>query len=76
MKRIALAALLALPVLAAGCMSQHSVRVEPIQLQPIQVTMDVNVHVQNEEAETAGDEADDAADTATPVTEDAPRPTE
>ena len=34
---------LTLPLLASGCIS-HAVRVEPITLAPIQMTIDLNVH--------------------------------
>lgn len=49
---------LGLPLLLAllplgGCISQHAVRVDPIQLQPIHVTMDVNVRVQDQTADAA-----------------------
>jgi hypothetical protein len=33
-----------LPLPVAGCMT-HAVRVEPITLEPVRVTMDVNLHV-------------------------------
>lgn len=59
MKRIAFAGLFASLCLVDGCISQHSVRVDPIQLEPIQVTMDVNVRLQDERSD-AGDE--DAGD--------------
>ena len=54
MKRITIAAItLAIASPLAGCM--HSVHLDPIQVEPVQVTMDVNVHIEDER-----DDADDA----------------
>jgi hypothetical protein len=41
--------------LASGCMS-HEVRIQPITLEPIHMTLDVNLHVDHDGA-TAGAEA-------------------
>lgn len=57
MKRIAsLSILLSLPLASMGCIT-HAVRVEPISLEPVQVTMDVNLHVDDTRAD-AGTPAD------------------
>ncbi len=42
-----------------GCTTKHTVRLEPMQIKPIHVTMDVNVHVESESAE--GDDEEPAA---------------
>ena len=55
MKRIVWATSIAALCLVGGCISQHAVQVDPIQLQPIRVTMEVNVRIQNGEEEEAGD---------------------
>lgn len=55
MKRIVWATSVAALCLVGGCISQHAVQVEPIQLQPIRVTMDVNVRIQDGDDEEAED---------------------
>lgn len=57
---IAAVAVLA-PTLSAGCM-HHSVRVEPVTIAPMRVTMDVNLRVDDARASTG--EASEAASTA------------
>ena len=65
MKRLLLAASVAALCLTSGCITQHAVHVEPVRLEPIHVTLDVNVRVQSEDAEapavptTAGGDAPD-----------------
>ncbi|MDQ3034245.1 MAG: hypothetical protein M3Y87_17685 [Myxococcota bacterium] len=59
MKRLAFLLLLSFPVVSlAGCIT-HAVRVEPITLEPVQVTMDVNLHV--DDSRTAGGEGPESA---------------
>lgn len=55
--RTALVALVvsSLGLTASGCMS-HAVRVEPITVAPVQVTMDVNLHVDDSREATASAE--------------------
>lgn len=66
----ALLVLLVLPLPALGGCISHEVRIEPITLQPIHMTLDVNLHVDHDAAEvTQGSEAPPApssAGTATP----------
>ena len=55
--RVAIAAIAILaPTLSAGCM-HHAVRVEPVTIAPVRVTMDVNLHVDDARAESAAPEA-------------------
>lgn len=69
MKRLGYAALFGSLLLVGGCVTEHSVHVAPIQLQPIQVTMDVNVHIDDNHAA-----ASDAGTESTSTTGgDAPR---
>ncbi len=62
---------LALPLALSGCIS-HAVRIEPITLAPIQMTIDVNLHTDRGEPadgpETAGSEAAQAPDGASTAT--------
>lgn len=63
MKRLALALVFSLPVGSlAGCIT-HAVHVEPISLEPVQVTMDVNLHVDDDR--TTGEESPTTAATTT-----------
>lgn len=65
-QRLAIAAIALLtPALSAGCM-HHAVRVEPITVAPVRVTMDVNLHVDDARHESTADAADAAAP-ATPA---------
>ncbi|WP_236517930.1 hypothetical protein [Sandaracinus amylolyticus] len=61
--------LVSVPCFASGCFS-HAVRVEPITVAPVQVTMDVNLHVDDERAAAEQDDAaapsTEQATTATP----------
>lgn len=71
-----LAPLFVLFGLIGGCATQHNVHVAPLEVQPIRVTMDVNVNV-HESAESVGDEADEAGeagDVDADETDDARRP--
>ena len=61
MKRIAIATLALSSLSLAGCM--HSVHMDPIQVEPVQVTMDVNVRIQDERPDEAED-ADTPPETA------------
>jgi hypothetical protein len=67
MKRFGHAVLFGSLLVVGGCVTEHSVHVAPIQLQPIQVTMDVNVHIQDDQADAGP--ADDAADEGAEATE-------
>lgn len=58
MKKLALAlAVTAAGTTLSGCLS-HAVRVEPITVAPVQVTMDVNLHVDDDRDEDVEDVAD------------------
>ncbi|AKF11235.1 hypothetical protein [Sandaracinus amylolyticus] len=62
--------LVSLPVVTSGCFS-HAVRVEPISVAPVQVTMDVNLHVDDERAAAEpGDAAQPSTEQATTATPD------
>lgn len=67
MKRLGYTVLFASLLLVGGCVTEHSVHVAPIQLEPIQVTMDVNVHIQDNQTEDAADAGVDAAPSETPA---------
>lgn len=45
MARSLIAAMVLLAGLLAGCHTTHTVKVEPIEVKPIHVTMDVNIRV-------------------------------
>lgn len=51
-----------LSLLLPACMASHQVHMEPVRIEPIRVTMDVNVHV-----DRAGDRADDPEPLTEPV---------
>lgn len=73
-RRLAIAVVaILMPATLAGCM-HHAVRVEPVTIAPVRVTMDVNLHVDDARADegqagTATDTATDAATTTAPATE-------
>lgn len=56
--------LLALPCLALGGCISHAVRVEPITVEPVRVSMDVNLHVDDRRTP---DPPAETADDATPA---------
>lgn len=69
-RRLAIAVVaILMPATLAGCM-HHAVRVEPVTIAPVRVTMDVNLHVDDARADEApADAASEAATTTAPASE-------
>ena len=73
MKRPSRSLVTCLPLLAAGCATEHRVTVDPVEFAPIVLTVDVNIRIQRELDEFFDFEdtfGDDAAGEETEETDD------
>lgn len=53
--KLSLSVIVLSALLSGGCFAQHAVSIEPITVAPLQVTMDVNLHVEHSADEAAAD---------------------